>query len=50
MSFSLILSIGPYGGFHLDFGKYMKRIVLGFIGITYVTPETDVIWNAILKK
>lgn len=41
MSFSIILSVGKYGGFYLQRGEAMKRICLGWVAVTLITPEYD---------
>lgn len=39
MSFSLIISVGPYGGFYLQNGTIMKQICIGWISFILLIPE-----------
>ena len=48
MSFTLMISVGRYGGFHNQLKGYHgkcgdeRRIVLGWVAIGILTPEFDV--------
>jgi hypothetical protein len=50
MSFSIILSVGKYGGFYLQNGHAMKRICLGWIAITAIVPEFDETFNKVMRQ
>jgi hypothetical protein len=41
MSFSIILSVGKYGGFYFTNGDAIKRICVGWVAITVIIPEFD---------
>lgn len=49
MSFSLILSVGKYGGFYLQNGEAMKRICIGWFALTLIIPEFDEAFNAVMQ-
>lgn len=49
MSFSIILSVGKYGGFYLQNGEAMKRICLGWIAFTLIIPEFDESFEKIMR-
>jgi hypothetical protein len=50
MSFSIVLSVGKWGGFYLQNGTAMKRVCMGFVAITAIVPEFDEIFNKIIEK
>jgi hypothetical protein len=50
MSFSVIFSFGKYGGFYLMNRECMKRICLGWIAITLITPECDEVFHVVMDK
>jgi len=50
MSFSIILSVGKYGGFYLQNGHAMKRICLGWIAITAIVPEFDETFYEVMRQ
>jgi hypothetical protein len=56
MSFSIILSVGKYGGFYQSLFKKEgilgteKRICLGWIAISLLTPEFDCFMGNIGKE
>lgn len=50
MSFSIILSIGKYGGFYIQNGNAMKRLCFGFVALTIVVPEFDEIFHKIIER
>ena len=41
VSFSLIISVGPWGGFYIQNGDAQKRICLGWFAFTLIVPEYD---------
>jgi len=50
MSFSLIVSVGKYGGFYFLNGDTMKKVCLGWVALYLIVPEyDDVVWS-ILEK
>jgi hypothetical protein len=49
MSFSVVFSIGKYGGFYFGNGETMKRLVLGWIAFTFVMPEYDETFMEIIE-
>jgi len=50
MSFSLIVSVGKYGGFYFLNGDIMKKVCLGWVALYLIVPAyDDVVWS-ILEK
>lgn len=49
MSFSIILSVGKYGGFYIQNGFAMKRICFGWVAITVIVPEFDETFNKVMN-
>lgn len=48
MSFSIILSVGKYGGFYIHNGDAVKRICFGWIAITVIRPEFDEVFKQVM--
>lgn len=48
MKFSLIFSVGKYGGFYIHWG-YMKRICIGWFAFTIVPCDIDDLFNKLTK-
>ena len=48
MSFSVMLSVGKYGGFYITRGDVFKRVCLGFVAVTITVPEYDEIFNSLI--
>lgn len=49
MSFSIIISVGKYGGIYLQNGYAMKRVCLGWIAITAIVPEFDETFKEVMR-
>ena len=50
MSFSIILSVGAYGGFYIIRRDTFKRICIGYLALTFIVPEFDEIINKLIER
>jgi len=56
MSFSIILSVGKYGGFNIrnsirtEIPGYEKRICLGWIALSLLNPEWDNVLDLLMER
>lgn len=49
MSFSIIISVGKWGGIYWYWGVF-KRLCLGWVALTLFTPEWDCVMNRLMEK
>jgi hypothetical protein len=56
MSFSIIISVGKYGGFNLsnsvrkEIPGYEKRVCLGWIAVSVLSPEWDQFLDSFMDR
>ena len=47
---SIILSIGRWGGVYVHYRGYTWRICLGWLAITFVPEDIDVVLNRLIQR
>ena len=47
---SIILSLGRWGGVYVHYRGYTRRICLGWLAITFVPEDINVVLNRLIQR